>query len=251
MDVEVIRNHFAPHKETEKEVFRHPSRLASHEMDRIRESLPKSLEHATSRVKDGGVDAIDSLGLGLMHSHESSIPDSPHSSQASSPWVQPRTDSPEPIRDGEGSGRSSSQPKPPAIKIDTGKKKAGLRQRLFGKSTQEPTEDVEQGRSASDPTMLTPYNTSRSRPVPITATSTEDSALDRSVSNRNTSIRFADNSTASSDTAPGLANYGVNAPGFKKTPGLAMFRSASVQSSGSARGEGGPSVSFQEPERPR
>jgi hypothetical protein len=75
--------------------------------------------------------------------------------------------------------------------------------------------------------------------------------LDRSISNRNTSIRFADDSAASSNTAPGMANYGVNAPGFKRTPGLAMYRSASVQSSGSARGDREPSVSFQEPERPR
>lgn len=56
---------------------------------------------------------------------------------------------------------------------------------------------------------------------------------------RNPSIRFADDAP-SSDTAPG--NYGANNPGFRKNPSLSMFRSTSVES---------PSVSFQEPEKPR
>jgi hypothetical protein len=169
--VEVVRNHFVDHKDSERQVFRHPRRLQHHEMDRLREGLPKSLEHATSHVRDDGAEAIDSLGLGLMHSHTSSEASAQHEQHE-----QPE--------------KSQAQP--------------SLRQRIFGNKQH----DEESGPELE----------------------------------RNTSIRFAPDSSESSESAPG--NYGNAAPGFKRNPSLAIFRSASVQSEGQ-------NVTFQEPDKPR
>lgn len=43
-------------------------------------------------------------------------------------------------------------------------------------------------------------------------------------------------------------NYGANAPGFKRNPGLSMFRTSSVRVD--EDNDSGPSVSFQEPKKP-
>lgn len=140
-------------------------------MQQLFSSLPKSLEHATSRLKDQGDEAVDALGLGLMHSHTSS--------EAS------------------------------VVGAPNGK---GIRHRLFsGKRSEE--REAEEGEAGL---LREPQRT--------------------------TAIRFAEDSSASTDAAPG--NYGSTNPAFKKNPALAMFRSTSVQSEN-------PSVTFQEPDKPR
>ncbi|KAK1925819.1 Sodium/hydrogen exchanger family-domain-containing protein, partial [Papiliotrema laurentii] len=237
VDVEVIRNHFADDKENLKETFRHPRRLQRHEIERIRDHLPKALRRKTSRDQDA---TSDGSSLRLARSVSSGAEEE-RRSRSPSPWAPGR---------GEAAGESAGPHNPPPrIKIDSGKK-TGLRQRLFGKSRDSSPDasDAEEGRGG--PGLLSPPSgTPRSNPVPITRVETNDDELSRSISNRNPSIRFAADTSPSSDAAPGMLNYGNNAPGFKRNPTLAMFRSSSVQSAGERDRE--PSVSFQEPERPR
>jgi hypothetical protein len=218
----VVRHHFHDEKEAEREVFRHPRRLQTHEMQRLRDSLPKSLQHATSRVKEDGKEAIDFLGMGLMHSHSSS-----EGSRSSPPAI----DSPSTI-----DGQEAEPDMPPIIRVDSGKK--GLRQRLFGGGDRSVANDVEQGRA--NPDLLSAQPTSQRASVPAAASN--DDSLSRSISNRNPAIRFAPDIAPSSDTAPGINNYGSSAPGFKRNPNLSMSRSSSIQSADDNR---------EEPDRPR
>lgn len=68
VEVEVIRNHFKDDEESSSSKFTHPHRLKVHELDKLLHHIPKSAEHAVSHVENDGKDAIDKLGLGLMHS---------------------------------------------------------------------------------------------------------------------------------------------------------------------------------------
>lgn len=161
--------------------------------------------------------------------------------------------------------------KPPAIVVSrqnsAGPPKRSIRSRLFGRrqhSSNSPSR-AEEGLAPPNHSLLAP-SSSRSRPRNIAAEPesilAEDSRgvsspsqpqnlaipLTRTLSASRSSpaVRFADDASPSSETAPGQSNYGSNAPGFKKNPALAMYRSASVQSTGSNKD--GPSVSFKEPE---
>lgn len=69
-------------------------------------------------------------------------------------------------------------------------------------------------------------------------------------------ISFAPDIAPSSETAPSMANYGSAAPGFKKNPGLSLFRAPSVRFEGDDDGGegdegdgGGQSVKFAEPRK--
>ncbi|WVF68853.1 hypothetical protein IAT40_003626 [Kwoniella sp. CBS 6097] len=301
VEVEVIRNHFHDGKESETDKFVHPDRLKHRELDRLLHMLPKSLEHATSHVRDEGKDAVDRLGLGLMDPHTAtpsirSIEEEPQYPERS----QSRT-SEGGQRGGAGvvsdngnanenanvnanenendyedvvSDTEEELPRhhnPPAIHVSKGSssshhKKRSFRSRFFGsKSKRDRSHSpsrAEEGLAPPNPDLLAPP--SGARPVPII--DTEDSSdpsdearggssglgipLTRTMSaSRSPAIRFApDVVEKSSDTAPNLTNYGVNNPGFKKNPSLAMYRSASIQSTGSSKGEG-PSVSFVEPKK--
>ncbi|OWZ71203.1 hypothetical protein AYX14_03391 [Cryptococcus neoformans] len=302
VEVEVIRNHFSDNKKTESDRFTHPHRLKSRELDDLLHHLPKSLEHATSRVQNGGKDAVDRLGLGLM---DINTPEpSPSIESHGDPrhdYVDglERTQSPEGLadehRDSEGRGDVShggdyeedeadyedvpnetrrqrrKKMKPPAIVVSrqnsAGLPRRSIRSRLFGRrqhSSNSPSR-AEEGLAPPNPSLLVP-SSSPSRPQNIAAEPesilAEDSRgsfspsqsqnlaipLTRTLSASRSSpaVRFADDASPSSDTAPGQSNYGTNAPGFKKNPALAMYRSASVQSTGSNKD--GPSVSFKEPE---
>ncbi|WVQ96326.1 hypothetical protein IAU59_003430 [Kwoniella sp. CBS 9459] len=289
VEVEVIRNHFHDGKQSETDKFVHPDRLKHSELDRILHMLPKSLEHATSHVRDEGVDAIDRLGLGLMDPHTAtpSI-----RSTEEQPEYPERTQSRTNERDAAAATRSYNEngnenendyedvvsdteeelPRhhnPPAIHVSKGSssshhKKRSFRSRFFGgkgkRDRSHSPSHVEEGRAPPNPDLLAPPSSSSARPIPIIET--EDSSdpsdeprgsgipLTRTMSaSRSPAIRFApDVVERSSDTAPNMTNYGVNNPGFKKNPSLAMYRSASVQSTGSNKGEG-PSVSFAEPKK--
>ncbi|OCF31244.1 Na+/H+ exchanger AnNHA1 [Kwoniella heveanensis BCC8398] len=293
VEVEVIRNHFHEGKQSETDKFVHPDRLKHRELDRILHMLPKSLEHATSHVRDEGKDAVDRLGLGLMDPHTAtpSI-----RSTEEQPEYPERRQSRGSERGGEAGVAGSAvdienenendyedvvsdteeelprHHNPPAIHVSKGSssshhKKRSFRSRFFGKSKRDRSHSpshVEEGRAPPNPDLLAPPSTSSARPVPIL--DTEDSfdvsergtptgsglgiPLTRTMSaSRSPAIRFApDVVEKSSDTAPNLTNYGANNPGFKKNPALAMYRSASIQSTGSNKGEG-PSVSFAEPKR--
>ncbi|WWD18709.1 hypothetical protein CI109_103163 [Kwoniella shandongensis] len=275
VEVEVIRNHFHDDIPSEREVFNHPHRLKHRELDRMLGMLPKSLEHATSHVRDDGKHAIDRLGLGLMDPH----PEDDEVSVTSEPNEQEEgqadnandndndndndyEDVPSDNEAGSGSrlGRLSSNI--PGIHISKGgNKKRSMRARLFGrrKNSSNSPSRAEEGRSESNPHLLAPPSRTSSRPIPIVAEPEQMSPsenrgipLTRTLSaSRSPAIRFAPDSQPSSDTAPGIGNYGANAPGFKRNPNLSMYRSASIQSSHSNKGEGGPSVSFKEPERKR
>ena len=267
VEVEVIRNAFAHHKKPEKSTFFHPRPLKNKEVDRLTTHLPKSLEHATSLVRDEGKEAIDALGLGLMISHSRSSERSGPTSCSASPQQSVRTASPEEMQPGEGlevhvtaqqPEGSSGSTKPPRIRVELEKKKVGLRQRFFGRhDNSHDSKDAEEGRAPPSSSLLAPsYSSTRSRPVPIPSPSGDDDDTGRGLSltrtlsiPRTTSIRFAADSSQSSGTAPNRRDYGNSATGFKRNPNLAMYRSSSVQSSGSTKDS--PSVSFKEPDRRR
>ncbi|WVQ88108.1 hypothetical protein IAS59_001842 [Cryptococcus gattii] len=302
VEVEVIRNHFADDKRTESDRFTHPHRLKSRELDDLLHHLPKSLEHATSRVQNGGKDAVDRLGLGLMATvtPEPTPPIESHDSPRHDyGYPLERTQSPEGLaeegRDGESLGdvshggayeedeadyedvpdetprQKKKKMKPPAIVVSrqnsAGPQRRSIRSRLFGRRQQSSNSSsrAEEGLALPNLSLLAPSQ-SLSRPQTIAAEPesilAEDSRgsssssqpqnlaipLTRTLSASRSSpaVRFADDTSPSTDTAPGQSNYGSNAPGFKKNPALAMYRSTSVQSTGSNKD--GPSVSFVEPE---
>ncbi|KAK8858818.1 hypothetical protein IAR55_003048 [Kwoniella newhampshirensis] len=264
VEVEVIRNHFHDEEPSESEKFTHPHRLKHRELDRMLGMLPKSLEHATSHVRDEGKDAIDRLGLGLMDplpEHGETL--SPSTSRvAEGDRAEDETeyeDVPSDNEDNSESGRGRNGSDPPSARVGRGwHKRRSIRARLFGRRKHSSTSSsrAEEGRGHSNPNLSSPPSRSISRPIPIVAEpeqlSPQESRgipLTRTLSaSRSPAVRFAPDSQPSSDTAPG--NYGNNIPGFKRNPNLSMYRSTSIQSSHSNKGEG-PSVSFKEPERRR
>jgi hypothetical protein len=253
VEVEVIRNHFHDDKPAEASTFTHPRRLKHRELEQIKKHLPKSLEHATSRVENHGKDAVDRLGLGLMNPSptESEVSDSASRrglSELQAPEQHEGSDGDyENVHEMPSIGRQST---PPAVRVQHSKGLKGLRKRFFGRrSSPGPPSPgaAEEGRASPDSKPLAPPTLTRSR------TQTDERALEltRTLSvPRNTAIRFAAETSESSETAPSMNNYGNAAPGFKRNPALAMCRTNSVQSTGSTKGEG-PSVSFREPERRR
>ena len=151
----------------------------------------------------------------------------------------------------------------PIVNIGEGAQR-GIRH-LFGmraKPSERSPSAIEEGRAATKPSLLStpePQGT-RSQPKPISLTSGAEPvsprgedrglSLTRTLSvPRSTSIRFAADSSLSSDLAPGMSNYGANNPGFRRNPALAMNRTTSVQSTGSQKETS--SVSFREPEKRR
>ena len=275
--VKVIRNHFHDDKPSENAIFHHPHPLKHKEVDQLTKHLPISVDHAVSHVEDYGKNAIDRLGLGLMTSHLSSDAASSAASIQSSPGRRPRDVEIEPPPEADtrneaedvfeedeeemertSSGRRGSmislqRLKSPTLSIGSGSGKGpgrGIRQKLFGRRRSSPSSpsSIEEGRAPPNPDLLKP-TTSASQPRPIPTIVEPEDDNDRSLSlsrtmsiPRSTSVRFAVDSSPSSEVAPGRSNYGANAPGFKKNPALAMSRSASVNSAGES-----PSVSFQEP----
>lgn len=246
VEVEVVRNAFHPHKKAEKDSFFHPQRLQHGELTTMHKHLHKSIEHATSQVRDGGEEAIDHLGLGLMHSRsrsESHLGSSDDvSTTARTDQANKSNDRDDDVSDDDhslpGPSGAASSSKPPKIKIGTGKRKEGLRQRLFGKKSSgrsaeeeeaKETRAMEEGRGNADQSLLAPptsRQSSNSKLVPITRTITQDE--DSSAGPAGRSIRFAVDSSPSSDTAPGMSNYGNSNPGFKRNSALALFRSGSI-----------------------
>nr|ODN82429.1 Na+/H+ exchanger AnNHA1 [Cryptococcus depauperatus CBS 7841] len=299
VEVEVIRNCFADDKKSEIEAFTHPHRLKARELDELLHHLPKSLEHATSRVQNGGKDAIDRLGLGLMGSKTPELTPTQSSKDERRDYVTKQESAKQETSNHlneerrnsrvsrEGSGRADEENEDDYEDVEeetnaTQKKKSKLpvihvsrqnsagprrsiRSRIFGRRqhSNSPSQ-AERGLAPVNPFLLAPPSSSQSQPKSIVAepeslTPDEMGAssstpshnfgipLTRTTSgSRPSAIRFAQNTSASSDTAPSLPNYGTANPGFKKNPSLAMYRSASVQSTGSAKD--GPSISFKEPE---
>ncbi|WVR06563.1 hypothetical protein IAU60_003594 [Kwoniella sp. DSM 27419] len=278
VEVEVIRNHFHNKKPSERDKFEHPRELRHHEVDRILSMLPKSLEHATSHVRDDGVDAVDRLGLGLMDPHpneRTATPSVTSEDERENSLRRQRREAPEREQEEEEdvdeeavSDTDQELPRhrsPPAIHVsrsssgDGHKKKRSILPRFFGgkrNRSPSPSRGAEEGRLSGNSFLSPPSG--GGRPVPIVAeperygsgdSSSAGIPLTRTLSpSRSPAIRFAPDVEPSSDTAPGLANYGNNNPGFKRNPALAMSRSTSIQSQNSARGDG-PSVSFAEPKR--
>ena len=168
--------------------------------------------------------------------------------------------------DSDGEQQQSSgqkRAKLPVAKIGEGAQR-GIRH-LFGrraKASESSPAAIEEGRGPSNPSLLSTPNSqeTRSQPKPIPRTAeaeqitTRDNdralSLTRTLSvPRSTSIRFAADSSLSSDLAPGMSSYGANNPGFRRNPTLAMTRTTSIQSTSSQKEI--PSVSFREPEKRR
>ncbi|ODO10668.1 hypothetical protein I350_01265 [Cryptococcus amylolentus CBS 6273] len=279
VEVEVIRNHYSDDKKPQRESFTHPHRLKSRELDELLQHLPKSLEHATSRVQDGGKNAVDRLGLGLMR--PAGTPVGTPSETSESPFGLGRTDSPESlaeegrighhnhrlsqgsegaeneedyedVEDEEPTRQARRYQRPPAIHVSrqnsAGPPRRSIRARLFGRrqhSSSSPSR-LEEGTATPDPSLLAPSSAlNRPQSVPDDSRTQSQSLgipLTRTMSSSRPAVRFAEDTSLSSETAPGQANYGNNNPGFRRNPALAISRTASVQSTGD-----GPSVSFVEP----
>nr|XP_018262109.1 Na+/H+ exchanger AnNHA1 [Kwoniella dejecticola CBS 10117]OBR84267.1 Na+/H+ exchanger AnNHA1 [Kwoniella dejecticola CBS 10117] len=269
VEVEVIRNHFSDDKPSEKDSFSHPHRLKTKEVDKMIHMLPKSLEHATSHVRDEGKEAVDRLGLGLMGGVSTpSIVETPLPMDEEDRSRRAPTPEEEAVSETEDEDAATPQRTPynkvPAINVDRGsgsgtkKNKKSIKDRLFGRKSNESNDNpskAEEGLAPPNPSLLVPPSKHNiSRPIPIVnepeRSNSEESRgipLTRTLSaSRSPAIRFAPDVENSSETAPTINNYGANAPGFKKNPNLSMFRSASIQSNGE-----GPSVSFVEPEKKR
>lgn len=204
--MELVKNHFHEEKETQSHKFTHPQPLAEHEVGTLRQLLPKwdrfasdlNIHHFLNRS-------------GSRESRAHSIPEEPAAEASTS-------------RRGVAFGET---PTPPARSTFS-----GLRQRFFGRNNNtEKTDDVETGQQ----TGSSPYSTSTPTPkLSPTTTRQPNSQLDLTrTETMSRTIRFAEHATNDSDTAPGplgSGNYGNSQPGFRKTPGLAMFRSTSVKS---------------------
>lgn len=284
IEVEVIRNHYSD-KPAERSTFKHPHPLKHKEVDELITHLPKSIEHAISRVQDGGAHAIDSLGLGLMRPSSSvdsleARPRSTSPADAGPSTRTPRRDEQGLTNDQEGdleeegetesdeeqaledtlpnqsrtTKKSRLKPKTPKTAINTGKRRNPL-QRLFGglKSGNSGESTAEEGRGSPDPGLQSPPAIASPRkiqPYPSRTDRNQDLSLSRTLSvPRTTSIRFAPDSSPSSNAAPGSNNYGNNAPGFKRNPTLAMFRAPSVHSDDEI--DESPTVKFKLPDKRR
>ncbi|ORY22016.1 Sodium/hydrogen exchanger family-domain-containing protein [Naematelia encephala] len=277
VEVEVIRNHFHESKEPERTTFDHPRRLLHGEVDKLLTHLPKSIDHAVSRVMDEGKNPVDHMGLGLMHSNVSESSHGTHPADRDydpDPEDRPRSASPRrrreshEDRDDNDNEVSGSRSKTPKVRVEGPGRKIGPLRRLFGLRRGSVSGDpstAEQGRAGPrDPALLSPpTGSARARPVLPPSNSDPESTdaveLTRTASNSlgNRSIRFAPDSSLSSDTAPGPGNYGNANPGFNRNPSLAMFRTGSIKEEGAdddddddeVEDEGGPSVSFKLPSK--
>ncbi len=224
-----------------------------------------------SHVEHHGKEAVDRLGLGLMQPIDStaSLAGSIASpEQAAQELEGEREDLREEaqedreVEEGDGfedidsdveEASRRKKPKLPAIKIGTGAKK-GLRQ-LFGRrrgSSPSPSA-AEEGRVPTDLSLLSPPTSfdPRAQPKPTAISGDNDHSLTLTrTTSASRTIRFADASSKSSNSAPGKKNYGAMNPNFKGNPSLAMTRAASIESM-DLQGEEGPSVSFKEPDKRR
>jgi hypothetical protein len=209
---------------------------------------------------NGGKDAIDRLGLGLMKpvtsmsSRNSTDDDTGGKRRLSASDGRGRPEDEEVFEEDESEQEgpdSRSKGRPPKIQISSGRR-TSIRKRLFGRKSSSPTPStIEEGRGSTNADLLSPPPRSRGRS--FAASEAEGPVNDKTINRtrtssppRNTAIRFAENSASSSETAPGPGAYGANAPGFKRNPALALNRTTSVQSAGSAKGDG-PNVSFKVP----
>lgn len=245
VDVEVIRNHFAPDRKAQRTSFTHPHPLRHHEVDAITQNLPKSIEHATSAVIEGGRDAIDAMGLGMMHSNTSGTASARTSRESRRSNRLAPTSSTVPenaVEDDDASDRARNL-KPPVIQVNS--RSSGrldsIRSKFFGKTKSRESDettprDLEAGGEQNE-SMLSPH-----MPFPITRQRTSEAEAtpifnpERPPSPpRAGGIRFAEDTTASSDTAPGP---GLGGPigGHKRNGSLTIPRTSSIQSTSSGRG---------------
>ena len=270
VDVEVIRNHFSHDQPSQSSRFSHPHSLGEMERRALSRYMPKleqEWEHAKDEGHDA-IDKLrlalshsrehvdrDSSSLGRSHSP------SPNQSETSlrrrsSPGQYSPEEEAEHHDTFDEAGPSGSS-RPPAIRVHSGteagdgRRLGGLR-RFFGLGAPvapAKARKAEEGLAAPqhDPGLLSPTRSAPSpRPIDfarshsrtLSASSEAEASggptgipLTRTISApRNTSLRFAPDVQASSDTAPSMGNYGNTAPGFKKNPALAMYRASSVQS---------------------
>lgn len=249
VDVEVIRNHFAPDKKTQRTSFTHPRPLNHAEVDALTANLPKSIEHAASAVREGGRDALDKMGLGMMHSHTSdggSIRTSVESRRSAPNEATSATVPEDAIAEDdepESSSRDGANLQAPVIHVNSRSsgRLSSIRSKIFRKTQSRESDDttprdLEEGGGENDESMLSPY-----MPFPITRQRTSETEAtpifnpERPPSPpRAGGIRFAEDSSPSSNTAPGPP-LGV-AIGHKKSGSFNIPRTASIQSSRSGRG---------------
>ncbi|ORX37176.1 Sodium/hydrogen exchanger family-domain-containing protein [Kockovaella imperatae] len=260
VEVEVIHNAFGDHP-TKKTTFNHPRRLHSHEIQHLATNFGHALEKKLSSALGGGDsgehnhqahtrDRNESRDEEPPNEGPSRLPGRSHELYAAEPtadegdeeWPDSDEDRGESSRSSRKQQKSSAPPKP-KIKLP-GQKKGVMG--WFSKRDRSPSPSaVEEGRASMDPGLLSPPRSRAMSPrqsgegIPLTRTASLQ---------RNTAIRFAEDSQPSSDSAPGPGNYGNTAPGFKRNPALAMFRTTSIQE---GNDDDSASVSFKEPSRRR
>lgn len=208
--MELVKNHFSEEHERDTHTFTHPQSLGERELSKLRQLLPRWDRFGSDLNIHEHLDRTSSRG-----SRNSSIPASPPGQATTLPTIaEPKV----------GFGETPTPPSRTGF--------SGLRQRFFGRSEssrdkQDEGDRLESGQSPSNPNLLSPTSTLRqgdSSRSQLDLTRTETMSR---------TIRFAEHATNDSDTAPGpqgSGNYGNNQPGFRKTPGLAMFRTTSVKS---------------------
>ncbi|KAL7424027.1 hypothetical protein Q5752_001612 [Cryptotrichosporon argae] len=218
VQVEVIRNYFHDNKPTERSSFSHPHPLKHHEVDKLAENVHRDDEASDDEpVRRSSVESGSREGPTHLDGIHTSIPAS-------------------------------------RIHGYRSRKPAGWRRFVPGLRSGTPESlprRAEEGMAQLDsvppiPIVLTPSNQVQS---PGVLSQSEDRSLQLTRTQSARAIRFAPGAAESSETAPGsLTNYGNANPAFRRTPGLSVPRTTSVQSTGSARSgrEGG--VSFLEPE---
>ncbi|WWC88415.1 uncharacterized protein L201_003326 [Kwoniella dendrophila CBS 6074] len=185
VEVQVIRNHFHDDKPSETDTFSHPHRLKHRELDKMLSMLPKSLEHATSHVRDEGKEAVDRLGLGLMRGGPSTpslvetSEDQPEltlsrqDERVQAEEEQVADENEDAISETEDDRLGPIHTRIPAIRVHKGSgsktKKKSIASRLFGRKSNDSENNsskAEEGLAKPDSSLLSPTR-SRSRPIPI------------------------------------------------------------------------------------
>lgn len=283
MEVEVLKNYYHEHAETETQRFHHPHSL-------------KDEAHLVQHYLSQSVSAAMAMGTPQHKNQQPPLSrTSSRRSTASRHTLQSRPQSRQSQRSTRGHDGDRDQSSPEGLKIihiDPARirrePKPTLRQRLFGRfggggssggdSSRRATQhEAEEGRADSrhgsdddeeeeayirrgnyevkppPPEIVEPE--SILSPAPSNP-SDPNLLLERTATAR--SIRFTPDTAEPSDTVPappGRGNYGLAAPGFKRNPTLSLDRTRSYHEEEEEEqdddGGNGPSVSFKVPDKRR
>jgi hypothetical protein len=266
----VIKNYYDPEELNERGTFTHPHSLRE-EAHNVRHFLQHPMADYGGRLPKKSHKAEAESGRSRTPSRHSRsrTPSPARSDRSASPPQEPKIVHIDPARLHRNTkptlrqrlfGRFGSNATSSSRQRDAEEGRSGSRSR-YGDSDSDRDDDEGEDAYTSPNDRFRPVS---SMPIPminepesILATSTPETELPPSSGNgldlertrTSRSIRFTHDTTDSTDASRGSGglNYGNSAPGFKKTPGLGMFRTTSIQ----REGDDGPSVSFSEPKPQR